>query len=120
MEGSKDGRYTDLTYLREIAKGSNEFIIQMLNIFIEQTPKALIRMEEALKNKDWKTLRLIAHKIKPSITFVGLTKIANDVPLLEEYAAEETHLNEIPALVDKIKSTCTGAVAELKDEVKKT
>jgi HPt (histidine-containing phosphotransfer) domain-containing protein len=93
--------------------------MQMLNIFIEQTPQALIRMEKAMDNKDWKSLRLIVHKIKPSIMFMGLTEIANDVPLLEEYAASETHLDAIPELVGKIKNVCSEAVIELSEELKK-
>ncbi len=112
-------RYTDLTYLNGIAKGSTGFIIQMLTIFVEQTPPSIKHMEEALKKQDWKSLRLIVHKIKPSIMFTGLTEIINDVPLLEDYAAEKTHLDRIPALVEKIKHVCTQAVAELKEELEK-
>jgi PAS domain S-box-containing protein len=112
-------RHTDLTYLEGIAKGNKGFIIQMLNIFIEQTPKSLKNLEEALENENWKSLRLIVHKIKPSIMFTGLAEIMNDVPLLEDYAAEESHLDEIPALVEKIKRVCSEAIIELQDELKK-
>ena len=111
-------KHTDLTYLNEIANGSNTFIVQMLNIFIEQMPQALIRMDAAVKNKDWKSLRMIVHKIKPSTIFTGLKEITEDVPLLEEYAAEESHIDAIPGLVDKITKVCTGAILELKDELK--
>jgi CheY-like chemotaxis protein/HPt (histidine-containing phosphotransfer) domain-containing protein len=110
--------HTDLTYLKGIANGSNEFITQMLNTFIEQTPQSLTRMENALKKKDWKSLRLIVHKIKPSITFTGLNEIINDIPVLEGYAAEESHLEAIPELVDKIKRVCTEALEELKEDLK--
>lgn len=119
MQERNSDRYTDLTYLREIAKGSDEFIIQMLTLFIDQTPQILIRVDKALGSKDWKTLRLVVHKMRPSIMFVGLAEIIDDVPLLEDYAAEEVHLDKIPPLVDKIKKICTKAIVELKDELKK-
>jgi len=112
-------KHTDLTYLRGLAKGSDAFIIQILSIFIEQTPEAIERMEKAMKNKEWKLLSQIVHKIKPSVMFTGLREIKNDVPLLEEYAANESNLDEIPALVEKIKIICTEAVIELKEELKK-
>ena len=51
--------------------------------------------------------------------FTGLMEIANDVPLLEEYAAEESHLDAIPALIDKIKKVCNEAIGELKEELEK-
>ncbi len=112
-------RHTDLTYLRGLAKGSDTFIIQMLNIFITQTPHALERMENALKNKDWKLLRQVVHKIKPSIMFVGLSEIVKEVPLLEDYAAEEIQLDKIPALVNKIKRVCTESLEELHEELER-
>jgi len=117
-ESNSTQKYTDLTYLKEVANGSDTFIVQMLNIFIEQMPQSLTRINEAVKNKDWKSLRMVVHKIKPSIIFTGLKEITDDVPLLEEYAAEESHLDAIPGLADKIIKVCTGAIAELKEELK--
>lgn len=118
-ETTSHRKHTDLTYLKEIANGSNTFIVQMLNIFIEQMPQALIRIDAAVKNKDWKSLRMVVHKIKPSTIFTGLTEIANDVPLLEEYAAEESHLDAIPALADKVTKVCSEAILELTEELNK-
>ena len=112
-------KHTNLTYLEGIAKGSTEFIIQMLNIFVEQTPHALANLDEALGSKDWKRLRLVVHKMKPSVMFVGLTEIINDIPLLEDYAAEESNLDKIPALIEKIKKVCSEAIIELKEELEK-
>ncbi len=112
-------RHTDLTYLNGIAKGSTGFIVQMLTIFVEQTPHYLEHIDDAFKKQDWKSLRLVVHKMKPSIMFAGLSEIANDVPLLEDYAAEESHLDQIPALIQKIKYACNEAVVELKDELEK-
>jgi CheY-like chemotaxis protein/nitrogen-specific signal transduction histidine kinase/HPt (histidine-containing phosphotransfer) domain-containing protein len=119
LNKSEAAKHTDLTYLNGIAKGNTGFIIQMLSIFVEHTPHTIEHIEEALKNKDWKSLRLVVHKMKPSIMFTGLTEITEDVPLLEDYAAEESNLDEIPALVDKIKRVCTEAVIELKAELEK-
>jgi CheY-like chemotaxis protein len=112
-------KHTDLTYLNGIAKGSTGFIIQMLTIFVEQTPHYLEHIDDAFKKQDWKSLRLVVHKMKPSIMFAGLSEIANDVPLLEDYAAAESHLDQMPALIEKVKYICNEAVVELKDELEK-
>lgn len=118
VTSNRSGNHTNLTYLRGLAKGSRAFIIQMLNIYIQQTPGALERIDNALKNKDWKALRASVHKIKPSTMFVGLNEIKNDISLLEDYAIEESHLDEIPGMVAKIKRTCTEAIPELEKELK--
>jgi HPt (histidine-containing phosphotransfer) domain-containing protein len=122
MEGTASNtgnKHTDLKYLRGLAKGSNAFIVQMLNIYIRQTPGALEQIENALKDKDWKALRATVHKLRPSVIFVGLTEIKKDISVLEDYAIEESHLDEIPALVDKITKVCTEAIPELKEKLEK-
>jgi len=116
---NNSNKHTDLTYLNGLANGSDTFIVEMLTIFIEQTPQSIALMEDALKKEDWKSLRQIVHKIKPSIMFTGLNEIVNDVAVLEEYAAEESHLDTIPTLVDKVKKVCAEAIIELKEELKK-
>jgi HPt (histidine-containing phosphotransfer) domain-containing protein len=112
-------KHTDLTYLRGLAKSSEAFIIQMLNIYVSQTPTALELIENALTKKDWTSLRLAVHKLKPSAMFVGLNEIIYDISLLEDYAAVESHLDEITRLVNKIKLVCSEAIPELQEELKK-
>ena len=111
-------KLTDLTYLREIAYGRDAFIIQMLNIFMEEMPLDLARMEIAMKTKNWESLRKLAHKIKPSFLYTGMKETADAVPVLEEYATRKSHLDAIPGLVDKVKWACGRAYIELQDELK--
>src|SRR6185312_7853032 len=112
-------KHTDLAYLREIANGSNVFIEQMLNLFIEQVPHSLMRIDTALHNKDWQTVRATVHKIKPSTSFTGLHEIKDIIPQLEKDAAEHSNLEDIPAMVAKIKKVCNEAIPELKEELEK-
>ncbi|HSH64590.1 MAG TPA: ATP-binding protein, partial [Bacteroidia bacterium] len=41
-------KYTDLTYLKKLSKGDNDFVKQMISIFINQTPTAIQKMEADL------------------------------------------------------------------------
>ncbi|MEW6468794.1 MAG: PAS domain S-box protein [Bacteroidota bacterium] len=111
------GRHTDLTYLRELSNGSNKFIAEMITLFLEQTPDALSKMEKSVREKDWKTLRAIAHKIKPSIIFIGLKEIEKDIHDLEDFAAEEKNLDQVPPLIDKIRQVCSVALEELRADL---
>ena len=110
-------KHTDLTYLKEIANGSNTFIVEMLSIFIREIPEALIRMETHLQNNDWKSLHGLLHKIKPSISFVGLKEVEKDVRLAEEYCASQNNLHLLPGMIATIKQTCTEAIEELRLEL---
>ncbi len=118
-EKAKLLRHSNLTYLRGIANSNNDFVVQMLKIFIDQTPPALERLEKAINRKDWTSVRAIAHKIKPSVTFIGLKEIEKDVPALENYAEAKSNLNLVPSLYKKINKVCTEAVVELEEEIEK-
>ena len=112
-------KHSDLTYLKEIANGSNQFVTEMISLFIEQTPPALEEIEKNLQNKNWQALSKIVHKIKPSVTMVGLKEIEEVVVALENSSQKETDLELIPGWVAQIKTVCLKGMGELKDELNK-
>lgn len=61
----------DLSYLEDIAGGSNEFIIEMIDMFLEQTPGYCLQIKQAIIEKDWKKVSDLAHKVKPTLAFMG-------------------------------------------------
>ena len=117
METSSN-KHIDLTYLKQLANGSNEFILEMITVFMEQTPLEISNLEKHLKNKDWKSLHGTAHKMKPSFSFMGIKELENVIKLVNEYAANETNLDLLPEMVSKIKNTCNEAIKELEIEKK--
>jgi PAS domain S-box-containing protein len=109
-------KLTDLSYLRQLANGSDEFIQNMISIFLQQTPEAIEKMESAEKVKDWKAVRAAAHKMKPSFGFMGIKVLKDTIENLEENAANEKNLDQIAGLIAEIKSCCEKAILELKLE----
>lgn len=111
-------KYIDLTYLKQLSNGSNEFIEQMITIFMAQTPEALDNMERFLKEKDWVALRGVAHKMKPSFSFMGIKELQTDILLVEESAEKQKDLDKLPALISKIRKICDLSFRELEVEKK--
>jgi len=109
-------KHTDLTYLTKLSNGDKAFIREMLALFIEQVPDMMARMTKYLELKDWNSLSHVAHKMKPSVMFVGLKEIEADVKKVEDYAADRVNTEDIPGMVDKIKRVCAEAIDELKEE----
>jgi HPt (histidine-containing phosphotransfer) domain-containing protein len=62
----------DLTFLYEIADGSNEFIVESIDMLLQQAPELLQSIDESLKAGDWVTAAASAHKLKPSMGFFGM------------------------------------------------
>ena len=117
MENVSD-KQTDLTYLKNIANGSNEFICQMISVFMEQTPEALNNMEKYLNAKNWRSLHVVAHKIKASFSFMGIKKLETVICQVEEYSLNETNTDKLPAMISEIKAVCIKGMQELEIEKK--
>ena len=62
----------DLSFLYEIADGSDEFIVESIGMFLEQTPLLVTAITDALANGDWDGAALAAHKLKPNLGFFGM------------------------------------------------
>ena len=62
----------DLSFLYEIADGSNEFIVDSIDMFLQQTPELIKTIGEAIAAGEWVTAGGAAHKLKPNLGFFGM------------------------------------------------
>ena len=62
----------DLSTLYEIADGSDEFIVESIGMFLDQTPELLQDVQNAITAKDWVVTAAAAHKIKSNLGFFGM------------------------------------------------
>ncbi|MEO6883921.1 MAG: response regulator [Bacteroidia bacterium] len=109
----KPAELVDLSYLLELTKGKKSFILEMIHIFLEQNPIDLQVIEKAIAKSDLETVKAIAHKMKTSISFIGLTdKIGSDLDLMEHQENGIT-LDLIKKHFDNVKAVCEKAQAEL-------
>jgi HPt (histidine-containing phosphotransfer) domain-containing protein len=72
MSHISPGQDLDLSFLNEIADGSDEFVIESIDMFLQQTPELLQSITEAIAAADWKAVATAAHKIKPNLGFFGM------------------------------------------------
>ncbi|MDB5142561.1 MAG: Hpt protein [Mucilaginibacter sp.] len=62
----------DLSFLYDIADGSNEFVIESIDMLLQQAPESLQHINDSIKTQDWTTAAAAAHKLKPSMGFFGM------------------------------------------------
>ena len=110
--------YINLTFLREISDGNENFYKEFISLFLASAPMAISEMEKSYISKDFDSLRQIAHKIKPSFNYVGLKELNQAAAKIEELASKATDTSEIQTHLDKIKSVCEIAFRELDEEVR--
>jgi len=76
--------YVDLSYLNEISRGNNDFIIEMIKIFESQVQEFQNLMEKYLNEKDYVNFSKVAHKAKSSMNIMGLKELADQLKKIEE------------------------------------
>lgn len=112
----------DLSYLNEIASGSVEFMIDMIDIFLEQTPIYLMQLTEAVEARDWKTAGDIAHKIKPTLAFMGIEQGREIMAEIERKARNTTEVETIEeglAYINSISPSIYSRLSEHRKELEK-
>ncbi|MES2567773.1 MAG: Hpt domain-containing protein [Bacteroidota bacterium] len=105
---------TDLTYLLELSDGNKTFVKEMINLFLSENPEEIKLFEKGIAEKNYKSIKSVAHKLRSTIPFIGLDKvIEKDVTEIEALASEMGDMKEIQAHFFKIKSACEKAYIEL-------
>ncbi len=105
----------NLSYLKEISNGNNEFIIELIDMFFEQIPEYQNLLQTFYYNKDWLNVGRIAHKAKSSILMMGLNELASKLKRLEENAKESKNINEYSEIIAKFVRDSNIAIQELKE-----
>jgi HPt (histidine-containing phosphotransfer) domain-containing protein len=105
--------YADLTYLESMSMGSNDLIVEMIQIFVDQLPEFTDGLAAHLRSGDFIALGALAHKAKSSVAVMGMESLATDLKTLELSAKAGTDPEFYPVLVDRFIEQVTVTGAEL-------
>jgi PAS domain S-box-containing protein len=115
---NKKLRCIDMAFLIHRTKSNPELMIEMISLYLEQTPLLVNSMKQGFQDKDWKTLQSAVHKMIPSFSIVGIN---SDFEIMakkvQEYANTQQQTDGILVLVLEIERVCTQACEELKEEL---
>jgi PAS domain S-box-containing protein len=110
-------KHTDLTYLNKRTKAKPELMMEMIVLFLKQTPDLIEEMKQSLNQKDWQRLYSVVHKIIPSFSIMGMNKDPEEIAKkIQEYAKNLKHLVRIKKLVLQLEKICSDACQELEEE----
>jgi PAS domain S-box-containing protein len=91
----------DLTYLKMISGDSPEFEAEMIELFLQQTPAELQRLEQAVADQNHALVREVAHKLKSSYSLVGILEDGL-VQLLERQGADKAPIESIKSNFEQL------------------
>ncbi len=119
MESEKS-RCINLDYLIHRTKNNPALMMEMISLYLEQTPPLINTMKQSLQNKDWNSLQAAVHKMIPSFSIMGISlHFEVMAKKIKEYADTQKQTDGIPDLVLQLENVCTQACKELEEEFNK-
>jgi CheY-like chemotaxis protein len=111
-------KYTNLHYLNTRTKSNQALMIQMISLYLDQTPLLLNTMKKSFLENDMKSLCAAAHKMIPSFLIVGMDQeYENMAKKVQEYASTLQHKDALSGLILKLENACNQACLELFEEL---
>ena len=108
----------DLSYLREVASDNTEFMIEMIDIFLAQTPGYIDQLTAAIDQKDWSKMAELSHKIKPTMSFMGVESAKDTLGEIEYKSRKQVDYEWIVEENDKLKKVFKIMLVKLEEKKK--
>ena len=103
-----------LDYLNSISGGDESFIVDMVQTFIANVPEELNKIKGFVNQKNWNKAGQIAHKFASNLLFLEIEELKLIAIEIEENGINETNIEKIPDLIEKLETGCYQIIDELK------
>ena len=110
-----DNLLCDLTKLEEISKGNQQFVNKMIQLFVEQTPIAILNIKESFNSNDFDNILKLTHRIKPSIETLAIKIMKDDLQKIEENIKNNSSTAETLELILSFETDSEGVINDLKE-----
>jgi signal transduction histidine kinase/response regulator RpfG family c-di-GMP phosphodiesterase len=115
------GNVLDLSYLKELSGGNVAFEVSMIEQFLQQVPGELEALQDTFNKKNYVEAAQIAHNMKTSVSFMGLTeKLDTYLDYIETNAGiqkENASVQEKIMVVNKICKQFFGEAKEYLERI---
>jgi PAS domain S-box-containing protein len=107
----------DLVYLNQRTKSNPKLMMEMISLYLAQTPPLINTIKQSLEEKNWDLLGAAAHKMIPSFSIMGIsTNFENIAKNIQEFAIAQEKSDGIEELVLQLEEICLQACQELQEE----
>lgn len=112
-----DYRFINTEYLDSVSGGDPGVIRELVELFKEQSAEILGEMQSLYKAGDYRSLGLLAHKAKSSVSIMGMNDLAVMLKSFELQARDGQELHMYESYIERFRTETEGALAELEDLV---
>jgi HPt (histidine-containing phosphotransfer) domain-containing protein len=106
--------YVNLDYLHELSGNDKDFEKVMMEQFVQQIPSEIASMQTSIEAQDWLNAKKIAHSLKSTVSYMGLSSELHPSLQQIEKAAVSDDPSIIPGKFAHVKQVSEEAVQEVK------
>ncbi len=106
----------NLDKVYELSDNDANFAHQIVHLFINEVPKEVKTIKNALKDKDYNAVYNSAHKIKPSLDLLGMDLSYDETILIMNWAKNNGKKKEIKEVLKSLKNRLELAIKEIKKD----
>jgi HPt (histidine-containing phosphotransfer) domain-containing protein len=108
----------DLNHLEKISGGNKDFIREILQIFLEQTPREIAKLREYLEHDEMEKVEYYAHKLKSATDSIGFSEGRQLFNQIED-CARLGKPDMIAPLVQNVSEVCSVACQQVSKKLEK-
>ncbi len=108
----------DLSYLQEVASNNVEFMVEMIDIFLAQTPEYVAILNDAINEENWLKIAEMSHKVKPTLAFMGANEAKETMASIESRAREKEDYEGVLADFKNLKEVFVQIFSGLEEKRK--
>lgn len=95
-------RIINLHSLKELAGNDDQFICQLLELFIHKAPQTMGEVEKSFHSKDYEGLRYNVHSFKSTVSIFGNAELSNLVGGIEKMAMNKAKWSLVEMEMQKL------------------
>ena len=103
----------NLDEVKEMAGGDDEFMLVVVQTFLEEIPPDVAAMNEAIKNDNPSLAYQFAHKMKPNLQLFGLN-LMDQILTIEAWSKQGKRKEEVPEAAETISRKVDVAASALR------
>lgn len=107
----------NLDYLLKRTKSNPVLMMEMISLYLEQTPPMVSMMKQSFIDKDWRLLSATLHKMIPSFFIMGFSAdVENMARTVKALADGPQQIETIAEMVAQLERVCKQAFIKLEQE----
>ncbi len=113
-----DNALYDLTLVKAISGGDEDFVKNMIHLFLETVPAILGQMETSCAERNWELTSKLAHKLKSTIDSLNIYQLQDLIRRIEADGKKGQNIEHMPAAVRQLKKGMNDCIRQVKSDFK--